>query len=284
MKIAVTSASGKLGSAILKQLILETGGQQLIGIARTPSKAKHLGIPIKKGDYNRYDHFLEALKGVEVVVILSGMDAPELRIEQHRNIISAAKDCGVRKVVYTSIIGEANQTAFNPVIQSNRKTEKDLMLSGLDWVIGRNGLYIEPDLDYINHYRKDGEISNSAGDGRCAYTSRLELACAYAQMALDNKHNENIYNLVGRSITQHALAMLINQVYGTDLKYKPMPAEAYYAERKEALGEYLGSIIGGIYESIRKGLFHPTSDFRRACGRPHLTPLEMIQQIKDLAR
>lgn len=40
MKIAVTSASGQLGSAIVKQLIEEIGKEQVIGIARTPKKAE----------------------------------------------------------------------------------------------------------------------------------------------------------------------------------------------------------------------------------------------------
>lgn len=53
MKIAVTSASGQLGSAIAKQLIKEIGKDSVIGIARTPEKANHLGIEIRKGDYNK---------------------------------------------------------------------------------------------------------------------------------------------------------------------------------------------------------------------------------------
>lgn len=44
MKIALTSASGKLGEAIVKQLIKEIGKENVIGIARTPSKAAHLGV------------------------------------------------------------------------------------------------------------------------------------------------------------------------------------------------------------------------------------------------
>jgi NAD(P)H dehydrogenase (quinone) len=52
MKIAVTSASGKLGSTIINYLINEIGAENIIGMARTPGKAKHLGVEIRKGDYN----------------------------------------------------------------------------------------------------------------------------------------------------------------------------------------------------------------------------------------
>jgi len=43
MKIAVTTASGNLGSAIINQLKNKIGSENVIGIARTPDKAKFLG-------------------------------------------------------------------------------------------------------------------------------------------------------------------------------------------------------------------------------------------------
>ncbi|NNK79870.1 MAG: NAD(P)H-binding protein, partial [Flavobacteriales bacterium] len=68
MNIAVTSANGKLGSAIVKQLIEEIGRENVIGIARTPAKAEHLGVEIRKGDYNSREEFDEALKGIDTVM------------------------------------------------------------------------------------------------------------------------------------------------------------------------------------------------------------------------
>ncbi len=281
MKIAVTSASGQLGSAIAKQLIKEIGEDNVVGIARTPEKAKHLGIEIREGDYNNRQHFDDALKDIDIVLLVSGMDDPEKRIQQHRNVIEAAKSNGVQKIVYTSIIGDENATAFNLVVKSNRQTEKDIQASGLQWAIGRNGIYIEPDLEYIDQYVKDGEIKNCAGEGECAYTSRGELGYAYAQMLLSEKHNSQVYNLVGTPITQSKLAEIINQVYGTHLPYHAVSIEEYEEERKEALGDFLGTIIAGIYEGIRKGIYNTTSDFEKAAERPHKTPVEMIESIKN---
>ena len=281
MKIAVTSASGQLGSAIVKQLIKEIDKKNVIGIARTPEKAKHLGIEIRKGDYNNRQDFDKALQGIDVVLLVSGMDEPQKRIQQHRNVLGAAKQNGVQKIVYTSIVGDENKTAFSPVVKSNRGTEKDIQGSGLEWVIGRNGIYIEPDLEYIDNYVKDGEIRNCAGEGKCAYTSREELAYAYAQMLLDTKHNGHVYNLVGEAITQAELAQIINAVYHTNLTYNPVTVEDYGNERKEALGDFLGTIIAGIYEGIKIGVNDVSSDFEKVSGRPHKTPLDMIKAVKN---
>ena len=49
MKIAVTSAGGQLGTAIVKELKREIGSENVIGLARTPERASHLGVEIQKG-------------------------------------------------------------------------------------------------------------------------------------------------------------------------------------------------------------------------------------------
>ena len=277
MKIAVTSVSGQLGASIAKALIKEIGKENVIGIARTPEKAKHLDIEIRKGDYNSRTDFDAAIKGVDKVLLVSGMDQPQKRIQQHRNVIEAAKLNGVQKIVYTSIVGDEENTAFSPVVQSNRQTEEDVRSSGLQWIIGRNGIYIEPDLEYMDTYIKEGGITNCAADGKCTYTSREELGFAYAQLLLNDKLNGQTLNLVGEAITQTQLAEYINQVYKTNLKFTSISVEDYKKERQVALGEFLGTIIAGIYEGIRNGANEVVSDYEKAAGRPHKSPLTMIE-------
>lgn len=151
---------------------------------------------------------------------------------------------------------------------------------GFTRVIGRNGLYIEPDLEYIDNYIVKGEIHNSAGNGKCAYTSRKELADAYLKMLLEDKHNGQIYNLAGEPVSQTQLAEYLNEVYNTNLIYNPVSVKEYTQERKKELGEFMGTIIGGIYASIRKGAFDVESDFHKAAGRPHKPLLEIIKNHK----
>ncbi len=279
MKVAVSAANGNLGSAIIKQLVLDIGGNNVIGIARTPDHAKHPGIEIRKGDYSSKEDFVRALDGIDAVLLVSGMDHPDKRIEQHRNVIFAARETNVKKIVYTSIIGAEKETAFSPIVLSNRQTEEDIKNSGLDWVIGRNGLYIEPDLEYIDNYVTRGEIYNSAGEGKCVYTSRKELAVAYSKMLLENQHNRQTYNLAGEAISQTQLVEYMNKLYHTKLVYRPASVEEYTQERQNELGEFMGTIIGGIYEGIRNGALDVESDFLKAAGRPHKSPLDMIQEL-----
>ena len=281
MKIAVTSASGKLGASIVKHLINLIGKENVIGIARTVEKATYLGVEIRKGDYNSREDFNSALQGVDAVLLVSGMDEPQKRIQQHRNVIEAAKQNGVKKIVYTSIVGDEDKNAFSPIVQSNRQTEKDVQASGLQWVIGRNGIYIEPDLEYLDTYIKEGRIENCAGQGKCTYTSREELGYAYAKLLIEDKHNGQVYNLVGEPVTQSELAENINKVYGTNLIYNSVTVDNYAADRKAALGDFMGTVIAGIYEGIKAGANDVPSDFEKATGRAPKSLFEMISEFKN---
>ncbi|MCC9655018.1 NAD(P)H-binding protein [Rhodopirellula halodulae] len=243
----------------------------VVGLARTPAKAESLGVEIRPGDYEQPDQLRQSLDGVDTVLLVSGMDSPEKRIGQHRNVIEAAKNAGVTKIVYTSIQVAESGTAFSPIVQSNRQTEADIRESGLDWVIGRNGIYIEPDVDYMDEYKQRGEIANCAGGGKCGYTTRPELATAYAHMMTESHHNGNTYNLHGQAITQSQLTDYLNQTFGTDLSYRDMTVEEYRKDRTEELGDFMGTVIAGIYEGIRNGALDNESHFANAAGCSHQT-------------
>ena len=271
MNVAVTAASGQLGSQVVKAVLNVVPRANVVGLARTPDKADHLGIEIRPGDYNEKDILEESLQSVDAVLLVSGMDAPERRIQQHRNVIEAARSAGVSKIVYTSVQGAEEATAFSPIVQSNRQTEEDVRRSGLDWVIGRNGIYIEPDVEYVETYKEAGGIANCAGDGLCGYTTRPELAYAYARLLTEEKHNGHTYNLHGDAITQYELADFLNIAFGTDLAYTPMTVEEYRKDRVAELGEFLGTVIAGIYQGIRDGEADNPSHYLEAAGREHVS-------------
>jgi NAD(P)H dehydrogenase (quinone) len=269
MTIAVTAVSGHLGGAIARHLIKTSDGETIIGLARTPENAKGLGIEIRPGDYDQPEQLQASLNGVDTLLLVSGMDTPDARIQQHRNVIEAAKAAGVKKIVYTSIQGVEEGTAFSPVVQSNRQTEADVRASGLDYAIGRNGIYIEPDVEYIESYKAKGEIANSAGAGKCGYTTRAELAHAYACLLRNDAFNGQTFNLWGAPITQTELADYMNSAFGTSLTYREMTPDEYVSDRKAELGDFIGPIIGGIYEGIRLGIYDVPSDFEDVARRPH---------------
>ena len=73
MKVAVTAASGRLGSEIVRALVALGDATEVVGLARTPKNAEHLGVEIRPGDYNERGVLEESLQGVDTVLLVSGI-------------------------------------------------------------------------------------------------------------------------------------------------------------------------------------------------------------------
>lgn len=112
MKIAITAASGKLGQEIVKIIKEISPDNEVIGLARTPKNAEHLGVEIRPGDYDDLEMLEKSLKGIDSLLLISGMDLPSKRIDQHRNVIQAAKKNGVKKLYIQVYKEQSKVTTF----------------------------------------------------------------------------------------------------------------------------------------------------------------------------
>jgi NAD(P)H dehydrogenase (quinone) len=282
MRIAVTAATGHLGAAIVRAL-KEMPGITPIAVARTPGKAAALGVETRAGDYDDAAQLQAAFREVDSVLFVSGMAPPQQRIHQHCRVIDAARQAGVGHVVYTGVVTEGGGPGFREIQAMSLETERHLRESGVEFTIGRDSIYLEPDLEYVGDYVKSGRIWNSAGEGRCAYTSRSELAQAYAKLLTEPRHRGRTYTLAGPPVTQGELAGTLNAVLGTNLQYLAVPADEYRRECVSVMGEYLGGVIAGIYDGIREGALDLPSDFAEILGRPHRTVEQMIRDFQASA-
>ncbi len=289
MKVAVTAASGRLGRATLKVLNSKLGPEHVVGIARSPKKIGVPQIETRRGDYNSIDEMTEASVGIDSMVMIS---APVVigtdRVPLHRNVIEAAKRVGVGKVVYTSVIGNGAEkdTWFWATQQVNRQAEQDLHDSGLNWIVARNGLYLELDMNHIIAANESGTYTNNGGTGRCGYITIDELAAATAALATNNRLNGQIYNLTGETRTQEELVALANDVFDLNVTYQIMSDEDNVARfmedpRISARGEDVARMLTGCFQAMRAGALDVTSDFKVAAGRPCKSTKEMMKDIRQ---
>ena len=281
MNVAVTAASGQLGRFILEALVEEIGAANVVGIARAPEKIGVGNIETRQADYLSEADFGTALRGIDTALIVASPMGPDDRVQMHRNVINGAKRAGVRKLLYTSVVGNGweEDTLFGPVQAVNRQAEDDLKNSGLEWVIGRNGLYLEIDVDHIVAAADDGVFRNSGSDGRCRYITRPELAYAWAKLATDDAHIGNVYNLVGEGKTQQELIDIVNKEYANTVTYEPMTDQEFLAKVEPERGELVAKMITGCYQCIRVGAYDVDSDYEKATGRPAKSVAEMVREI-----
>ena len=285
MKVAVTAASGGLGQALLNYLVADLGAGHVVAVARSPDRVATPGIEKRRGDYQSVAELTDAFSAIDTVVMISAPVGDWDRVVMHRNVIEAAERAGVHKVVYTSVVGSGKEeeTWFWPTQQVNRQAEIDLGESGLDWVVARNGLYLEKDLGHIVHAKKIGVYRNIVGDGRCGYITVDELAYATAKLALDESANGQIFNLVGDTLTQAQLVELANQVFDMQVRYEKISDEENIAELMKdpkiaARGERVAKMLTGCFQAVRVGAFDVESDFERAAGRAVKPTLQMMRE------
>ena len=66
-------------------------------MARTPEKAKGLSVKIYHGDYNDQNSLEKSLSSIDTLLLISDMDDSAKHIEQHRDVIKATQNSGVKK-------------------------------------------------------------------------------------------------------------------------------------------------------------------------------------------
>ncbi|WP_454041133.1 SDR family oxidoreductase [Cellulosimicrobium sp. Marseille-Q8652] len=280
MTIAVTGASGHLGRLVVESLLARgADAADLVALARTAGAVADLagrGVVVREADYGRPETLGAALDGVEVLVLVSGSEVGR-RVEQHGNVVDAARAAGVSRVVYTS--APHATTSALVLAPEHRATEELLAASGLSTTVLRNNWYTENYVPDVLRARETGVILTSAGDGRVASASRADYAEAAAVVALaarhDGAHDGAVLELAGDvAWTFDDLATAAAEVLGRPVALRAVTPEQHLEILTGAgLDEGTAGFVVALDGNIRDGLLgDATGDLARLLGRP-TTPL-----------
>ena len=108
----VTGATGFLGWHVANKLLAR--GEKVRALVRSTSKVRELGGEVVTGDLRDSESLERAVAGCAVVYHVAAdyrlwaKDPSELyrsNVEGTRNLLTAARDAGVERVVYTSTVG-----------------------------------------------------------------------------------------------------------------------------------------------------------------------------------
>ncbi|GGR12525.1 SDR family oxidoreductase [Deinococcus ruber] len=277
--IAITGATGHLGHLTIEALLNSgTPASQIVAIVRSPEKATELaakGVQVRQGDYLHPETLPAALAGVEKLLLISSNDFND-RVGQHRRVIEAAKQAGVKLLAYTSLLRA--DTSKLSLAADHKATEEALRASGVPFVFLRNGWYLE---NYNPAQAAEtGAVLGSAGEGRVSAAARADYAAAAAAVLTQPNQENKIYELGGDSaFTLGELAAEVAAQSGKAVTYQNMP-EAAYAQLLLSFGvpTPVAHMLADSDTGLEQGeLYTDSRDLSTLIGRPTKTLQEGVQ-------
>lgn len=278
MTIAVFGATGQLGAHIIDLLIARgTDAAEIRALGRNAERLAELeakGVATAQVDLDDAATVAPALEGADTVVLVSTSEVGK-RLPQHANAINAAKDAGVKHLVYTSLLNaDSSELAL---AAEHVETEKLIAESGIPATILRNGWYTE------NHQQdfeigRSGTIANSVGDAKLATASRVDYAEAAAVAAADASHAGKTYELAGSKWTFADFAAHESEVLGQPVAYQQISAEEEVAALQAAgLDEGTAAFVSGMNQAIAGGALDSSSTaLTELIGRPTTSLREVM--------
>jgi NAD(P)H dehydrogenase (quinone) len=285
--ILVTGANGHFGKATIDFLLQKgVSPNNIAGLVREEAKGAGLkakGITVKVGNYNDYNSLIEAFKGVDKLLLVSGTDVAN-RSKQHENAVKAAKEAGVKHIVYTSF-ERKNETGTSPLgllAASHLHTERVIKESGIPYTILRNNFY----LDYIPLFLGEKVLETgvffAAGEGKMAMATRNDMAEAAATILTTTGHENKEYFISNsEEFSFRDIADILSNVTGKTVPYISPDTSTYVDTLVNAgVPKEVADASAGYAEAIKQGeLSLYRSDLENLLGRKPTSLKEYLREV-----
>ncbi|MFC9961554.1 SDR family oxidoreductase [Streptomyces nigra] len=257
--IIVTGATGKLGRRVVERLLERVPAGRVGVSVRDPGKAQDLadrGVRVRQGDFDDPASLVHAFEGAEQLLLVSLDRAGEDCVAGHRTAIDAAVKADVGRILYTSQMGAAHDSRFQPC-RDHAATEDLLRATGLPWTALRNGFYASSALQFLEAAPRTGDIALPA-DGPVAWTGHDDLAEATAAILTgEARFDGPTPPLTGAAaLDLDTIAEIASRVTGRPFTRSVVPDDAY---REQILAHgapsHLADLLLSIFAAARNGEF-----------------------------
>ncbi|RXK60784.1 SDR family oxidoreductase [Lacibacter luteus] len=198
--ILVTGATGQLGTIVVNELLKKVPAAGLAVLVRDENKAaafKQQGVSVRVAAYQDAAALATALQGVDKVLLISSSDFND-RFGQHKNVVDAAKQAGVKHLLYTGVTMQNFETSpLNGFMSDHYQTDAYIKASGLTYTLLQNSLYTDVIPMFAGPQAVDTGIFFPAGDGKVSFAARQDLGEAAANVLITEGHENKTYALTG---------------------------------------------------------------------------------------
>ena len=266
--IGITGVTGNIGSYVAD--LVDKKGIASVHLARSPKRAKvYASAEIRKIVYANTPEVVEALKGIDTLLMVSARENPE-RVKEHKDFLDAAKLAGVQHIVYTSFYGADEKATFT-LSRDHAQTEAYIKELGFTYTFLRDNFYLDFLIDIA---LENGEIRGPAGSGKVSAVARKDTSSVAAEILSHAKKWENqTLNLTGpENLSMEEIVALLSKNTGKTITYVDESVEEAYESRKKWpaqnweydawVSTYTAIKAGeqaGVSTDVEKVLDHPAS-------------------------
>ena len=283
--ILVTGSTGQLGAATVTYLLEKLDASQIAVLARDAEKAQHFadkGITVRIGDYHNYESLVAAFHGIDKILLVSSNDFND-RFGQHKNVIDAAKEAGVKLLAYTSIEEkDPHNSATGLLAKDHALTADYLKASGLNYTLLNNSLYADVVPMFVGEQVLTNGIFFPAGDGKVPFATREDMALAAAVALTTEGHENKEYAIANdETYTFADVAQYISEITGKEIVYTSPEADVYKQVLEGAgVPEQFIWMLGGFAKAIKDGeLETGKADLSALIGKKPTTLKEYLATV-----
>lgn len=278
-KIAISGAAGSFGRMVLEEL-KRKGVKNVIAATREPEKLKDFekaGYEVRFADFDDKASLIPAFKGAKKLLLIS-TNAFSGRVKQHENAIKAAKELGIKHIVYTSWGNTDNSRA--QVSKDHIETEKLIIESGINYTILRNYSYAENLIPALKEAVETGVLKGAAGEGKVAFITKHDCAlAAVSALIKDDEENKILELSGGHSYSYDDIAKMVGELKNKEVTYKNLTNNEYtHHLEKSGYEKDLASFLSSFDDSYKHGEMEEVTDsFQKLVGHKP-------QNLKDFIR
>ncbi|MFF3847844.1 NAD(P)H-binding protein [Streptomyces sp. NPDC002328] len=245
MTVLVTGATGSVGRHVVEGL--RAAGVAVRALTRDAAAAGlPEGVEVVEGDLTRPGTLRAALHGVERLYLFP---VPQTA----REVVAAAKDAGVRRIVVLSSSSVLDESGDNHSGEHHRAVERAVQESGLDWT------FVRPDEFASNVLWKWGETIRAEsvvrapyGDARRVLVHEADVAAVAVAALLEDGHTGRAYVLTGpEAISQADQVRAIGRAAGREIAFEEVtPDEARVLMGRAMPAPVVEMVLGYLAEAV----------------------------------